>query len=126
MRDERGLRLERVLLGVDAEVDLRARERDDRVQRLCFDNGPLAPKVAAERYCALAESIQKAIPAEAARWGTYRRDVHPYKTGPYERYSCEEHWQKEVSRILNAYFLERLGFLLDQFRERGLFPSTPK
>ncbi len=97
-----------------------------RVQRLCFDDGPLAPKVAAERYHALAESIQKAIPAEAARWGTYRRDVHPYKTGPYERYTCEEHWQKEVSRILNAYFPERLTFLLNQFRDRGLFPGTVK
>jgi hypothetical protein len=98
----------------------------DRVQRLCSDNGPLAPKVAAERYRALAESIQKAVPAEAARWGTYRRDVHPYKTGPYERYTCEEHWRTEVSRILNYYFPERLAFLLNQFRERGLFPATLK
>jgi len=96
----------------------------DRVQHLCSNNGPLAPKIAAERYRALAESIEKAIPAEAARWGAYRRDVHPYKTGPYERYTCEEHWQREVGRILNEYFPERLAFLLDQFRERGLFSST--
>jgi hypothetical protein len=98
----------------------------ERVQLLCSNNGPLVPKVAAERYRALANSIQKAVPAEAARWGTYRRDVHPYKTGPYERYTCEEHWRGEVSRILNDYFPERLTFLLNQFRERGLFPATLK
>jgi len=98
----------------------------ERVQLLCSNNGPLVPEVAAERYRALANSIQKAVPAEAARWGTYRRDVHPYKTGPYERYTCEEHWRGEVSRILNDYFPERLTFLLDQFRERGLFPATMK
>ena len=98
----------------------------ERVQLLCSNNGPLAPKVAAERYRALANSIQKAVPAEAARWGAYRRDVHPYKTGPYERYTCEEHWRVEVSRILNDYFPERLAFLLNQLRERGLFPATLK
>ena len=98
----------------------------DRVQWLCYGNGPLAPKVAAERYRALAESIQKAVPAEAARWGTYRWDVHPYRTGPYERYTCEKHWRTEVNRILNDYFPERLVFLLNQLRERGLFPAALK
>ena len=93
-----------------------------RVQRLLFDNGPLAPDISAERYRTLANSVAKPLAAEAARWGTYRRDVHQYKTGPYERYTVPGHWQPEVDRILTRYFPERRGILLDQFRERGLFP----
>jgi hypothetical protein len=95
-----------------------------RVQRLLFDNGPLAPEASAERYRTLASSVAKPLTAEAARWGTYRRDVHQYKTGPYERYTVEGHWQPEVQRILARYFPERRGSLLNQFRERGLFPPT--
>jgi hypothetical protein len=60
---------------------------------------------------------------EAARWGNYRRDVHQYRTGPYEFFSVEEHWQPEVDRILNQYFPWRREVLVQQFRERGLFPA---
>jgi hypothetical protein len=95
-----------------------------RVQRLLFKNGPLAPDVSAERYRTLASSVAKPLLAEAARWGTYRRDVHQYKTGPYERYTVAAHWQPEVHRILTRYFPERRTILLDQFRERGLFPPA--
>ena len=93
-----------------------------RVQRLLFDNGPLTPETSAERYRTLANSVAKALAAEAARWGTYRRDVHPYKTGPYEGYTVEGHWQPEVDRILTRYFPQRRSVLLNQFLERGLFP----
>jgi hypothetical protein len=50
--------------------------------------------------------------------------VHQYKTGPYERYTVAAHWQPEVHRILTRYFPERRTILLDQFRERGLFPPA--
>ena len=99
-----------------------------RVQRLLFDNGPLASDRSAERYRTLANAIAKPLTAEAARWGNYRRDVYQYKTGPYERYTVEGHWQPEVHRILTRYFPERRAILLNQFRERGLFlpTATPK
>ena len=41
-----------------------------RVQRLLFENGPLAPDVSAERYRTLAKAVAKPLTAEAARWGT--------------------------------------------------------
>ena len=94
-----------------------------RAQRLLFGDGPLAPAISAGRYQTLANSIAKPLAAEAARWGTYRRDVHQYKSGPYERYTVEGHWRLEVERILTRYFPERRGILLTQFREQGLFPS---
>jgi hypothetical protein len=92
-----------------------------RAQRLLFPGGPLAPEAGADRQRALAGLIAPALPAEAARWGTYRREVRPYKTGPYEVYTVETHWQPEVNRLLTAYFPQRRGVLLDQFRARGLF-----
>jgi hypothetical protein len=117
--DESPLRLFHKLSGNAAFRALFA----ERAQRLLFGNGPLAPEPAAERYRTLANSIGKALAAEAARWGTYRRDVHPYKTGPYERYTVEDHWQPEVDRTLTRYFPQRRPVLLNQFRERGLFPA---
>lgn len=93
-----------------------------RVQRLLFDHGPLSPETSEERYRTLADSVAKAMTAEAARWGNYRRDVYQFKTGPYEGYTVERHWQPEVNRILTRYFPQRRGVVLNQFRERGLFP----
>ncbi len=94
----------------------------DRVQKLMFNDGPLAPGPAAQRYAALAAQIEKAVAPESARWGNYRRDLHPYKVGPYEFYQPDEHWRPEVNRLLSQYFPERPGALLRQFRERGLYP----
>ena len=92
-----------------------------RVEQLLFKDGPLTPQKSAERYRVLADSVALAMTAEAARWGNYRRDVHPYKTGPYEGYTVEKHWRPEVNRILTRYFPQRRDVLLNQFRERGLF-----
>jgi hypothetical protein len=92
-----------------------------RAQQLLFKDGPLAPGKSADRYRILAGSVALALTAEAARWGNYRRDVHPYKTGPYEGYTVEKHWRPEVNRILTRYFPQRRDVLLNQFRERGLF-----
>jgi hypothetical protein len=99
-----------------------------RVQRLLFDSGPLSPETSEERYRTLADSVAKAMTSEAARWGNYRRELYPFKTGPYEGYTAEKHWQPEVNRILTRYFPQRRGAVLNQFRERGLFPviETPK
>jgi hypothetical protein len=60
------------------------------------------------------------MPAESARWGTYRRDIHPYKEGPYEGYTPREHWEPEVARLLASYFPARSQVFLDQLRKAGL------
>jgi hypothetical protein len=67
--------------------------------------------------------LDLAIIAESARWGDYRRDVHPYKTGPYERYTRNEHWRPEIDRLLNDYFPKRTGVAVEQFRSAGLYPK---
>jgi hypothetical protein len=99
-----------------------------RVQRLLFDNGPLSPELSEERYRTLADSVAKAMTAEAARWGNYRRDVYQYKTGPYKYCTVDEHWQPEIDRILTRYFSQRRTVVVNQFREHGFFPpiNIPK
>lgn len=93
----------------------------DRTKRLLLGDGPLAPGPASARYMTLVRSLGPAIAAEAARWGAYRKEAHPYKTGPYERYTRESHWEPEVDRLLKSYFPRRGEILIRQFRERGLF-----
>lgn len=95
----------------------------DRVQRLLFNGGPLSPGPAAERYRALSRVLEAPLVAESARWGNYRRDLHPYKVGPYEFYKTEEHWRPEVQRLLTQYFPQRPRFFLRQLQKRGLYPS---
>ena len=92
-----------------------------RARQLLFNDGPLATEKAAERYRALADSVALALTAEAARWGNYRREVQPYKTGPYESYTVENSWRTETNRILSQYFPQRREILVNQLRARGLF-----
>jgi hypothetical protein len=94
-----------------------------RARRLLFNDGPLAAGPASKRFGELAKGVEKAMAAEAARWGSYRQDVHRYKTGPYQAYTVEDNWEPEIQRLLTEYFPRRPGVVLDQFRERGLFPE---
>jgi hypothetical protein len=96
----------------------------DRLQRHLFNGGALTPERAAARFLARAAQIEKAIVCESARWGDYRRDVHPYSNGPYELYTRDVHWRNEQNRLLTQYFPQRTGVLLGQFRAIGLYPAV--
>jgi hypothetical protein len=77
-----------------------------RARKHLSDGGALSPNSTATRYRALAQQIELAVIAESARWGDYRRDVHPYREGPYELYTprlC----QTETKRLLTEYFPKR-------------------
>jgi hypothetical protein len=87
------------------------------------NGGALTPEKAAERYRKWAEEIRSAVVAESARWGDYRRDVHPYRTGPYELYTRDDHWLPEIDRLLKEYFPKRTAVVAQQFREAGLYPT---
>lgn len=92
----------------------------ERVRRHCSDAGALTPKAAADRFRQWANLLDLAIIAESARWGDYRRDAHPYKTGPYELYTRNAHWRPEVERVLTGYFPRRTAVLQEQFNAAGL------
>ena len=95
----------------------------DRVHRYFLNDGALSPAMTAERFRRWATNIEDAVLAESARWGDYRRDVHPYKTGPYELYTRNEHWRPEIDRLLTQYFPKRTAVALQQFRDAGLYPK---
>ncbi len=96
----------------------------DRVQKLCFNNGPLSPASAAGRWSLRAGQIDKAVVAESARWGDYRRDVHQYQTvGPFELYNKVEHWLPQMNYMMNTYFPGRTDVFISQLRKAKLFPS---
>jgi len=51
----------------------------ERAQQHLTTNGALTPEKAAARYDKWAKQIESAVLAESARWGNYRRDVHPIR-----------------------------------------------
>ena len=91
-----------------------------RAQELLADNGLLGPKSVVETWDSLYHVISKAIYAEAARWGDYRRDVHPYqRKGKY--YTVDDYYMRERNRLLNDYFPYRSAIVLADIRR--LVPS---
>ncbi len=83
--------------------------------------GALAPEATTRRYARLADELRPAMVAESARWGDYRRDVHPYREGPYELYTVDDHWEPEVDRLLHHYFPARTREVIRQLSEAGLY-----
>ncbi len=83
--------------------------------------GALSPSAAWSRYERWVMTLDGPMLAESARWGDYRRDVHPYKNGPYELYRRDEHWRREVHRLRTEYFPKRTEKLVQQLAEAGLY-----
>ena len=92
-----------------------------RVQELLRPGGALSASASADRYRRLASLLEPAMLLESARWGDYRRDVHPYKTAPYELYTVSQHWKPEVRRLLEDYFPKRPTEFTKQLIEAGLW-----
>jgi len=95
----------------------------DHVYRHLFNAGALTPFPAAERYQERAEEIRLALICESARWGDYRRDVHPWRNDPYNLYTPNDQWLTEYNRIMNQYFPSRTQVVIDQFIGEGLYPN---
>jgi hypothetical protein len=96
----------------------------DRVHKHLFHGGALTPERNSARWTQRASQIDLAVIAESARWGDYRRDVHPYSSGPYYLYTRNAFWIPEKNRLLNDYFPRRTSIALGQFKSRGLYPSV--
>lgn len=94
----------------------------DRVQKHCFDNGVLTPVHCAQRWLALDAVIDTALYCEQARWGDYRRDVHPY-TSKGSLYTVDTHYKAQREFLLEEYFPKRTDKFLTQLRKKGWFPE---
>jgi hypothetical protein len=87
----------------------------DRLHRLFFHDGALAPAAAEERWMARARELETALIAEAARWGDYRRPASPYRP--------DVEWRAEQDSLRRDYLPRRSAIVLEQFRAQGMYPS---
>lgn len=85
----------------------------DRTQRMFFNDGILTPENLIERYQAMADEIEPAIYAETARWGDDNAS----------RPHTIEEWRDERDWMLNTYLSQRSAIVVEQFKDRDLFPQ---
>ena len=82
-----------------------------RAKELLADDGMLGAKSTEEVWDSLYNNISTALYAEAARWGDYRRDVHPYQT-PGTLYTVDKTYMTERNRLHEQYFPYRSSTVL--------------
>jgi hypothetical protein len=96
----------------------------DRVHKHLFNDGALTVPAVTGRWRRHSAQLESAAIAESARWGAYRRDVHPYSGGPYPHYKPDTHWQAEIDRVASSFFPQRHNNFLQQLRNAGLYPNV--
>jgi hypothetical protein len=89
-----------------------ARRYLSRAKEVLADDGLLGEASVVEVWDSLYNTISKALYAEAARWGDYRRDVHPYQTKG-NLYTVDETYMDERNRLLTQYFPVRTERVLN-------------
>ncbi len=81
----------------------------DRMHCHCFDDGPLTPAKAIATYEEVYNTIDVAMIAEAARWGTS---------------SGYEGIHDARNRIVNSYLTYRTNETINNYKNAGLYPTT--
>ncbi len=109
---------------LDDNAEYRLAFADSVQKHLLSPGGALTAEGNIARWHKWQAILDKPIVAESARWGDYRRDVHPYQNGSYELYTREAHWMAENARMTNSYFVNRPGIVLNQLRAAGLYPNV--
>lgn len=89
-----------------------ARRYLKRAKAVLAEDGVLGEESAVEVFDSLYNTIALALYDEAARWGDYRRDVHPYQTQG-KLYTVDDTYQRERNRLLTQYFPERSARVLN-------------
>ncbi len=97
-------------LWANAEFRLRTA---DHAQKLFFNGGAFTPAASIARYAARTNEISRGMVGESARWGDAQREP-PIVHG---------NWVNAVSDVINDYFPFRTAIVLQQLRNRGLYPN---
>ena len=87
----------------------------DRLYRYFFNGGVLTPDRMKARWDSLSDRVRDPVVAESARWG----NIHG--GGPLRR---DVEWDDERLWVRNTFLDRRTGIVLEQFRERGLYPDV--
>ncbi|HXG49315.1 MAG TPA: lamin tail domain-containing protein, partial [Methylomirabilota bacterium] len=85
----------------------------DRVQKHCFDGGPLSVEGMLAAFLVRSNEINRAIVAESARWGDAKNAT------AYTR----ETWLSAMRSTVSGFINGRTAVLLNQLRADGLFPN---
>lgn len=96
-----------------------------RAHELLTREGLLTEKGVREVWDSLYHNIDLAIYDESARWGDYRRDIHPY-TAKGHRYRVDTYYQNERNRLLNDYFPNRTETVINQLMSLGWYNPIDK
>ncbi|MHC4286425.1 MAG: lamin tail domain-containing protein [Planctomycetota bacterium] len=91
----------------------------DHVHRHFFNDGVLTPDGSAALYTVRLNEVEHAIVGESARWGDNHIDKHAYI-----RYMRDPHWLLERDWQLNTYIPERTAVVLDDIKNRSLYPDV--
>ena len=98
----------------------------DKLHEYFFNGGPLyvdqsrpnwdpehpERNVPAARFMELADTVERAMVAESARWGDQHGAI----------YTRDEHWMRERDNLLRTYFPRRSANVLSQFQTGRLYP----
>lgn len=97
----------------------------DRVYKhLIADDGLLTSKKVIELWDSLYNIVQLPLYDEAARWGDYRRDVHPYQSYCWEIYTVDNQYNSERQRLLTKYFPQRTKTFVNQLIKKEWYVES--
>ncbi len=101
----------------------RHRYMDRAYMHLVRHGGMLTAEKAEEVWDSLYSIIQYPLYDEAARWGDYRRDVHPY-TSAGKLNTVDGRFMTERNRLKTSYFPYRTGNVVQQLKDKGWYSRT--
>ena len=84
-----------------------------RAAQVLDEDGLLGEASVVELWDSLYSTISYAVYAEAARWGDYRRDVHPYQSRR-PLYTVDDYYIPERQHLASQYFPYRTATVLSQ------------
>ena len=87
----------------------------DRVHQHLFNDGPLSAGSNIARWGQLTNQVDRAIMAESARWGDYRRPAQPFRR--------EVEWVGSNQWMRTVYFPSNHFVALKRFRDANLYPA---
>jgi hypothetical protein len=90
----------------------------DRLHKHLFNDGPLTVTNSIAIWQELSDITDRVLVAESARWGDWRTN-----DSPYVKYTMNEHYYPEQTRLLTEYFPYRRDVFIDQYKALGLYPD---
>lgn len=97
----------------------------DRIHKHMFNGGVLTPERAAEYFLNRSAEIDRAVVAESARWGDFRRDVNPgrWRSDQFDLFHRDVHYVNQKEFIVERYLPVRTDIVIEQLRRRRMYPE---